>query len=58
MLLVLVDMVDMVEVDGREAESGFAESLRRQLGVIVSIKLDIDGDGGNFNIDEWLESMW
>lgn len=27
--------MDRVEVDGREAERGFAESLRRQLGVML-----------------------
>lgn len=39
--VVLVILLDMVEVDGREAERGFAESLRRQLGwllVLIPLK--------------------
>lgn len=40
-LLVEDILVERVEVDGREAERGFAESLRRQLeGMLVLNNLD------------------
>lgn len=40
-------LVERVEVDGREAESGFAESLRRQLDV-VSIEYRIEMGIGKY----------